>query len=163
MPQLDISTYLPQIVWLVITFTVLLVVMWKVVVPSISTTLEARQRRISGNLEKAAEFKKDAEAALAAYESAMATARAEAVSVINEAKERLTENAQRRNAELGEKLSERIRESESRIDQAVKDASASMRTVAMDVAAAAVTRLTGETPDDTMIGGAVDAAMKGRG
>ncbi len=163
MPQLDISTYSSQIVWLVITFSILLVVMWKVIVPAIGSTLETRQRRISGNLEKAAELKKTAEAALAAYQAALADARDEAVGVIGEVKERLAADAARRNSELAEKLAGQMRDSEARIEQAVEQASASLRTVAMDVAAAAVTKLTGDTPDDAIVGGAVDGAMKARG
>ncbi len=163
MPQLDISTYSSQILWLIITFTILLVVMWKVIVPAISSTLETRQRRISGNLEKAAELKKSAEAALAAYQAALATARDEAAGVIGEAKERLAADAARRNSELAEKLAGQMRDSEARIEQAVKEASAGLRAVAMDVAAAAVEKLTGEAPDDAMVAGAVDGAMKGRG
>ncbi len=163
MPQLDISTYSSQIAWLVITFSILLVVMWKVIVPAISATLETRQRRISGNLEKASELKRDAEAALAAYEAALATARAEAVGVITEAKERLAGEAAQRNGELAEKLAGQMRESETRIEKAVEEAAAGLRMVAMDVAAAAVTKLTGEPPDEATVGGAVDGAMKARG
>ncbi|MFQ5764023.1 MAG: F0F1 ATP synthase subunit B', partial [Rhodospirillales bacterium] len=61
MPQLDVNTYLPQIVWLVITFTVLFLIMWRVAVPRIADVLEARQKRIDDNLDKAAESKKEAE------------------------------------------------------------------------------------------------------
>ena len=35
MPQLDVNTFLPQVVWLVITFTALFLLMWRVAVPCI--------------------------------------------------------------------------------------------------------------------------------
>ena len=56
MPQLDVSTFLPQVVWLVITFTALFLLMWRVAVPRIADVLEARQRRIEDNLDKAQEW-----------------------------------------------------------------------------------------------------------
>ena len=71
MPQLDVNTFLPQVVWLVITFTALFLLMWRVAVPRIADLLEARQRRIEDNLDKAQESKKEAEETLAAYEQAM--------------------------------------------------------------------------------------------
>ena len=44
MPQLDVNTYLPQIVWLLITFTALFLVMWRVVAPRIADVLERKRR-----------------------------------------------------------------------------------------------------------------------
>ena len=76
MPQLDVNTFLPQVVWLVITFTALFLLMWRVAVPRIADLLEARQRRIEDNLDKAQESKKEAEETLAAYEQAMNETRA---------------------------------------------------------------------------------------
>ena len=53
MPQLDVSTFLPQIFWLVVTFAALYLIMWKVAVPGVANVLEARQKRIGDNLDKA--------------------------------------------------------------------------------------------------------------
>ena len=80
MPQLDISTFSTQIVWLVITFSALFIIMWRVAVPRISDSLEQRQNRMDDSLNKAAEFKKEAEAAIEAYEKSLAEAREAAVS-----------------------------------------------------------------------------------
>ena len=49
MPQMDPTSFPPQVVWLLITFIVLFVVMSKVAVPKIADALEARQRRINDN------------------------------------------------------------------------------------------------------------------
>ena len=75
MPQLDFTTYLPQVFWLVVTFAALYLIMWKIAVPGIADVLETRQKRISDNLDKAAEAKKEAEETLAAYDKAMDEAR----------------------------------------------------------------------------------------
>ena len=50
MPQLDISTYPPQLVWLLITFLALYLVVWKVALPRIVDVREARQRRVEDDL-----------------------------------------------------------------------------------------------------------------
>ena len=72
MPQLDFSTYLPQVFWLVVTFIALYLIMWKIAVPRIANSLEARQKRIEDYLDRAADAKKEAEETLAAYEQAIA-------------------------------------------------------------------------------------------
>ena len=74
MPQLDFTTYVPQIIWLVISFTAMFLVMWKVCVPRIGGALEARQKKIEQNLERAAELKAEAEPDAKALQKAVAGA-----------------------------------------------------------------------------------------
>ena len=62
MPQLDVNTYLPQVVWLVITFTALFLVMWRLAVPRIADVLEARQKRIADKAKRQVKREKTAKA-----------------------------------------------------------------------------------------------------
>ena len=90
MPQLEqIATYPSQVFWLVVSFAALFVIMWRVAVPRISDALEARQRRIDDNLERAQEIRAEAEAAMEAYEKSLAQARADAQSRIAQANQEL--------------------------------------------------------------------------
>ena len=50
LPQMDISTFPSQLFWLIITFTVLYLFMWKFVIPRLSTTIEERQDKISNDI-----------------------------------------------------------------------------------------------------------------
>lgn len=171
MPQLDVSTYLPQIVWLVITFTALYLLMWRVAVPRIADVLETRQRRIEDNLDKAVESKKEAEETLAAYEQAMSEARAGANTHITEAAAMMSDEAAEREAELTLDLSARITAAEDEIAKAVDDAMDNIRTTTIEVAAAALERLTGEAPGEKAVAKAVakviaqakDGALKPEG
>ncbi len=162
MPQLDPTTFLPQITWLVITFTILFLVMWRVALPRIADVLDARQERMNDNLEKAEDFKKEAEAALEAYEAAMATAREQAQTVIAEAHGAMSAEAAKQQAVLSDTLSEQIAQGEERIEQAKKAAIGQLQGMSAELTAAALERLTGERPNDAALNAAVDAALKGR-
>ena len=164
MPQIqDVASFLPQVVWLVITFIALFLIMWKIAVPAIANTLEARQKRMEDNLDKAAQAKKEAEETLAAYETAMAEARAGAQEIINEATKLMSEEAEAREAEMAEELSRKIAASEAEIRKAIDDAMENIRDVAVEVAGAALKRLTGDAPDDKNLAKAIDQAMKDQG
>ena len=160
MPQFDASTFASQIFWLAVTFIALYFVMARVVVPRIAEVLEARRRRIEINLEKAAALKKDAAAALAAYEKAIAAAREQARDLIAEAGARIAETAARQEAETARKLALQIAESEAGIARAVNAAMAGVREAAAATAADVALRLVGEQPDRAQAEKAVDAALK---
>ena len=159
MPQLDITTFAPQLIWLSITFAAMFFIMWKIAVPKISDALETRQMRIEDNLNKAEDLKREAEATLAAYEKALADARVQAHNDIQAIQEKLHEAAAKEEAELGEKLDAKLAKSEKAIAAEVNKAMESVRDVAIDVAAEAVQKLTGEAPAGDNISKAVDTVL----
>jgi len=71
MPQLDITTFAPQIFWLAVSFVVLYVLMSRLALPRIGAILAARSGQIEGDLDAARRLKAEAEAAVAAYEKAL--------------------------------------------------------------------------------------------
>ena len=163
MPQLDVTTFSSQIFWLVVTFIGLFLIMWRISVPKISDALEARQKRIDDNLNRAEELKREAEAAMDIYEASLADARSDAQRAILEANAKLAEDARAREAELSEALAKRIAESEANILAAMDEAIVNIRDVAVEVSVSAAERLTGEAPSPDAANSAVDAAIKARG
>ena len=159
MPQLDISTYPTQLVWLLITFVVLYVVLARVAMPRIGAVLEERQRRIDDDLERAAELKAEAEAAMAAYEKAMADARNGARELIRQAADALAKQSEERQRMLGAKLAEQIAAGEERITQAKDRALADVQSIATEVARAMAQKVADVTVDDGRALAAVKAAQ----
>ena len=74
MPQLETATFLPQLVWLLITFVLLYVLMAKVALPRVAAVIDERKRRVDHDLEEAARLKRETEKAIAEYEQALAQA-----------------------------------------------------------------------------------------
>ncbi|MBL6928017.1 MAG: F0F1 ATP synthase subunit B' [Rhodospirillales bacterium] len=162
LPQLDASKFAPQLVWLVITFAVLYVLMSRVALPKIGSVLAARKDRIEGNLERAQTLKADAQALADAYEQAIAEARQNAQGVVAEARNTMSADASSRHDELNERLSAKVTAAEQRIAKATQEAVAGVRDLALDVAATAAERLTGDAPDGKAVSAAVDAVLKER-
>jgi F-type H+-transporting ATPase subunit b len=163
MPQFDPAFFAPQLFWLAVTFITLYILMSKVALPKIGAVLDERQRKIDDNLDKAAQLKAEAEAAIAAYEKALADSRSHAHAVIKEASDRLAKQADDRTRELSAKLSEQIKAGEVRIAAAKDKALANVRDIALDVAGATVARLVGASPDQGSLEAAVAAALKESG
>lgn len=160
LPQLNVSTFSPQVVWLVITFVALYVLMSKVALPRVGEVLEERQNKIDDNLAKAEELKTQSEAACTAYETSLADARSKAQSAIREVKDSAANEAAERQSALNEKLQAQISKSEKVIASARDEALLGIKDVATDVATAVVEKLIGEAPKDKSLNGAVTAALK---
>ncbi len=143
MPQLDASTFPQQLFWLAITFVLLYLVMWKVVMPRIAEVLQDRQERIDDDLERAQKLRDDAAAVLEAYEKTIADGRTQAQTILREASEASAAEADRRQAALRDKLTQQTSEAEARIRAASEEAMANIRSVAAEAAQAAVSRLGG--------------------
>jgi F-type H+-transporting ATPase subunit b len=162
MPQLDFSTYVPQLVWLAISFVALYLLMAKLGLPRVAVALEARRRRLDEDIARAAELRTHAEAAIAAYQAAQAQARATAQATIRETTERLAAAAAVKQHELATALTEQVGAAEREIAAATHSALAEIRGVAVEVAASIAVKLTGVAPDDHQVAAAVDTVLAER-
>ena len=160
MPQLEIATFAPQIIWLFITFLAMYFLMAKVALPRIAQVLDERQTRIDDNLEKAAALKAEAEAAAAAYESSLAQARSKAQEEVKAVLDAANAEQAKRQDELSAKLNKELDAAEARIAQAKDKALANIKEVAGDVAKATVDKLSGVSVDDAAVQAAVAKAME---
>mgnify|MGYP000291852994 CR=1 FL=1 len=161
MPQLDLATYIPQIVWLTVVFLALYVLMARVALPRIAAVLEGRHDRIAGDLEKAAQSKDQTDAAIAAYEKALGEARAKAHTIAQATRDELAAQTEVRRVTIEAQLNEKIAKAEAAIKATKEAALSNVRAVAVDVAGSIVSQLLGEDADKTATERAVDAALKG--
>ncbi|MBF4561801.1 F0F1 ATP synthase subunit B [Microbacterium sp. VKM Ac-2870] len=76
-----------DIIWSGVCFVVILVVVWKVALPKMKTLLDQRAAAIEGNIAKADEAQRKAEAALEEYTAQLAEARKEAGEIRDAARE----------------------------------------------------------------------------
>src|SRR5918998_5361373 len=103
MPQFESHFFSSLIFWEIVSFAILLWVLYKYAFPPILETLESRERKIRESLEQAERHRVEAERKMQEYETKMAAASREAEAVLAQAKERaqrlLDENEQRLVAE----------------------------------------------------------------
>ena len=160
MPQMEFTDYVPQIVWLVITFATLYFLMAKLALPRITDILETRQRRLDHDLELTETLRDDATAALAEYESAIAAARGESELILAEAHERIHSEARQQLDDLNARLEGEIAESEARIGNIMTQAMGELAVAASDAARTATERLIGFEVSEERARDAVDTVRE---
>ena len=144
MPQLDVNTFVPQLVWLVIVFGYLYVLMSRVALPRVATVLEERRDRIADDLDQAGQFKRQTDEAIEAYEKALAEARSKAHEIAKATRDTLHEETERQRLAIEARLATKIAEAEKQIAATRDAALQNVRSVAVDVADAIVAQLLGE-------------------
>jgi F-type H+-transporting ATPase subunit b len=162
LPQLDIATFPPQLIWLGLTFVVLYITMSRVALPRISQVLEERQHKIDDNLKKAETLKEEAEAAAQAYEAALADARSKAHEIMLETHNAIAEKAAKTQSDVSAKLEQKIKDAEAGILEAKDAAMAGLSDVAAEVALSAAQRVSGETLSEADVAKVVSAVMEER-
>ena len=160
MPQLNPLDWAPQLIWLVITFGVLYLLMKWVALPKIGSVLEMRQGRIAGDLAEADKLRRETQEAIAAYEQALAEAKARAHGIAQEARNKLKDEVAAERAALDRDLSAKSAEAEAQIHQAKVSALKEVNAVASDTATEIVRRLIGIAPTKPEVSAAVAAARK---
>ena len=99
MPQFDTRFLSPLNFWSLISFGLLLALLYKFALPPIVGALEAREKTIKGSLEEAKRLRTEAEQLLAQYQARLKRAEEEAEKILTETQQRvqrlLEENQQR--------------------------------------------------------------------
>ena len=161
MPQLDISTFPNQIFWLVLTLVAIYFMLNRVALPRIGAVLAERQGTITNDIAAAEDLRNKAKEAEAAYDKALADARAEAQRIAQGARAEIQADLDAAIARADAEIAERTAESEAEIAQIRDEATASVREVAREAAAEIVRKL-GLEPDQGAIDAAVDARVEAR-
>lgn len=156
-PPFDPATYGSQLLWLAITFGFLYWLLSKVVLPRIGGILEDRDNRVAADLAAAGKLSEESNAALAAYEQALAEARQRAHSIAGEARNRSKAESDAERARLEAEVNARMTEAEARISDVKNRALAEVDTIARDATAALVETLIGPRATPAEITAAVNA------
>lgn len=160
MPQLEVSTYISQIFWLIVSFGLLYYLLSRKALPRVAEVLEARADRIRSDLDEAQRLRKEAEDALRRHEAVMAEAHDKAQARVVETQARLQAEAADAQAKLDDKLAKQISKAETRISQAREAALNELDDAALTTAQAATERLAGIKVTQADARAALDAVLK---
>ena len=147
-PPFDTTTFPSQLFWLVITFGVLFVVMWRAAGPRINGVITLRRGTINGDIKAAQQARVEAEAAGAAYEAALAGARKRANAMAEENRQTLNAEIAKAKAGAEANAATAMAAADARIAGRRDAAREHVTRAAEQAAIAIVSRLTGDTVPD---------------
>ena len=143
LPQLDISTWPNQLLWLAVTFLVGYLLMAKVITPRIGTVLNTRRQTIFDDLKRAKDAGAEAKQLKEDYESALETARITAAEAASKAMAEAKAKAEAAEVELTAKLAKKTKAAEIKLTKMRDEALANIHDVAKELTLDTVSSVTG--------------------
>lgn len=160
MPQLDASTFASQLFWLTVMFVFLYVVLAKSILPRVHTILESRKDRIDHDLSRASQMKEEAEETRAAYDKALAEARAKAQALLHTSSHQSATVAAAKQAELDAVINSKLTQSEATLMRARKDVMERLAPVAQELTSLIVEKLVNYKPSNEQLSSVVDKVSR---
>ena len=115
MPQLEITTYPSQIFWLVVSFSILYLIMSRVIIPRISSVIKSRESEIKNNIHISEQMYKDTEIINNEYEETKKNIENEARGIINHLKETTSKKINNSTELLKKRLEQKLEKNEQEI------------------------------------------------
>lgn len=143
-PPLDPSTFVPQLVWLALSFGLLYVLLKRFALPRVGEVIEERRERIERDLNKAEKLKAETQQALESYEKALADARSRAHGIANDVRAKLMQEVDGERSRIDAQIARQIADAETRIQASKAKALAGVNDIAADTAGAIVAKLLGK-------------------
>jgi F-type H+-transporting ATPase subunit b len=161
MPQLSQlpDVFLSQLLWLAIGLGFIFFVIARGMVPKIQATIDAREKRIAGDLEAAQAARAAADETEAEWRARMDVARVDAARITQEAKQDSARDTEAKAKAAADKLNAKLESAQGKIRGAVKSARAEIEAVAIEATQEMVSRLTGLTVDKQAAADAVKAEL----
>ncbi len=144
-PPFRTDTFPSQLFWLAVTFAFLFVVLWKVAGPRINGVITSRRGAINADIAAAQKARGDAEGASAAYQTALAGARARANTHAEETRQKLNAEIAKAKTQADDEAHKAMSAAQARIEATHIQARGAVAKAAEEAAIAIVARLTGET------------------
>jgi F-type H+-transporting ATPase subunit b len=146
-PPFNPATFGSQILWFAITFAALYFILSRVAIPQIGGILESRRLRIEGDLKEADRLRVETERASAAYEEALAQARANAHAIAEETRQGIRTDIEGKRAKVEAELGAKVTAAEARIAETKTAALSNVQQIAADTAATLVGQLSGKVSE----------------
>lgn len=156
LPQLDFTTYTPQLFWMFVFFTLLYMIFAKKALPDISGTIEGRKNHIQSDLEAAEKLTAEADNVHDSYNESLVGAQDAATKTIQDMEGKMKIKAEKAMNDFRARSETEILSAEDRIMTAKQDAMKDMNKIVTDVTAEAVEKIIGQSADKATVQSTVE-------
>ena len=160
MPQLNPEFWTSQIFWLILIFSSLYIVIWKIFLPKITDSIENRKSRIVNDLNETQKLKESAEKKLREYNKIIEDAKKEARKIIEDNKQKLKNDIKNKKQKFNEEIEKELTSAEKEINSLKKSSISSINKIAAEVSSEVIKQLVGTSVNMSNVSAIVEDISK---
>jgi len=160
MPQLNPKFWPSQIFWLILIFTSLYLIIWKLFLPKITNSIENRKSKVVNDLDEAEKLKIDAEKKLNEYKKIIENSKREAIKIIESSKKKLDLDIEIKKKALNEEIESELALVEKEIKNLKNNSILSINKIAQEISSAMVKKIVGTEVNMSNVSAIVDEVSK---
>ena len=117
MPQLNTEYWAAQAFWLIVIFSILYLIIWKIFLPRITYSIENRKSRLVNDLDEVQKLKENAEKKLNEYNIIIEKSKKEAKKIIEDSKKKLDQDIENKKKKFNDEIEQEL----IAIEEEIKD------------------------------------------
>ena len=160
MPQLNPEFWASQIFWLILIFSTLYIVIWKIFLPKITDIIENRKSRIIGDLNETQKLKENAEKKLIEYNKIIESAKKEAKKVLEENKRKLENDIKSKKQKFNEEIEKELMSIEKEIKSLKKSSISGINKIAVEISSEIIRQIIGVEMNKSKVSAIVEDISK---
>ena len=134
MPQLDFSTFLPQIFWLFVSLSFLYIVLSRYALPRVSDVIEERKDIIAQDIDSAKKYSSETDLAIEELNMKLSEAKINSQSLMNDSLQEIKESNEEKKAILLKEINDDIVAAEAKIQEKKEESLSEISSVSEDIA-----------------------------
>ena len=108
MPQLDTKFWAAQAFWLILIFSSLYLIIWKIFLPRITYSIENRKSRVVNDLNETQKLKENAEKKLKEYNDIIENSKKDAKKIIEDSKKKLERDVENKKQKFNDEIEKEL-------------------------------------------------------
>ena len=160
MPQLNTEFWPAQVFWLILIFSILYLIIWKIFLPRITYSVENRKSRIVNDLDEAQKLKESAEKKLEAYNKIIENSKQEAKKIIEDGRKRLNQDIENKKKDFNNQIEKEIAVIEKEIKDLKKTSLSNISKIASETSAELMRKIINTEVNKSNVSAVVDTIIK---
>ena len=160
MPQLNPEFWAAQVFWLILIFSILYLVIWKIFLPKINYSIENRKSRIVNDLDEAQKLKERAEKKLKEYNKIIENSKQEAKKIIEDERKKLDQDIENKKKDFNNQIEKEITAVEKEIKDLKKTSLSNISKIASETSAELMKKIINTEVNKSNVSAVVDDIIK---
>ena len=162
MPQLDPEFWPAQIFWLILIFSTLYVMIWKIFLPKVTESIENRKLKIVSDLNETQKLKENAEKKLSEYNNIVEDSKKEAKKIIEDGRKKLDSDIVNKKKIFSEEIEKELINVENEIKKLKKSSISSINKIAIEISSEITKQIAGTEVNKSSVSAIVEDVSKER-